>query len=151
LRDETAFFADQKGRSITISTATALALGCLIVLVYAFFVVKPTTVVNYVISQSTIYLKSKTGECYITFSVSNTGTVDFVIEAVVLDKDVIKLPVEGMLGETTVKLGGRASLRVPLPRKYEVGSVVNVFLQTNPPFLEAQKFVVAPTPVEELS
>jgi len=135
---------------MTILTATALGFGCLLVFVYGFFVVKPTMVVNYVISQNTIYVKSETGECYITLSVSNTGTVDFAIQSVVLDKDVVKLPVEGMLGETAVKVGGRASLRIPLPRKYEVGTVVNVFLETNPPFLEAQKFVVAPTAVEEL-
>jgi len=150
LRDKARFFADKKGRSMTILTGASLALGCLIVFVYAFFVVKPTPVVNYIISQNTVYVKRGTGECYITLSVSNTGTVDFLIEAVVMDKDVIELPVEGMLGQTAVKVGGRASLRVPLPRKYEVGTVVNVFLQTNPPFLEAQKFVVAPTAVVEL-
>jgi len=53
-----------------------------------------------------------------------------------------------MLGTTIVKVGQRAALRVPLPHTYEPGTVVNLFLITDPPLHEAQKFIVAPTPVE---
>ena len=58
------------------------------------------------------------------------------------------MPVEGMLGTTIVKVGQRAALRVPLPHTYEPGTVVNLFLITDPPLHEAQKFIVASTPVE---
>ena len=131
---------------ITTATVIALSLCLLIVYAYSFFVVKPAARVDYTISQNTIFVKTD-GECYITFNVHNTGTVDFVIEAIVLDKDVIPLPVEGMGGSTKVEVGRVVALRIPLKEKYEVGTVVNLFLKTNPPLLEAQKFVVAPTPV----
>lgn len=98
--------------------------------------------------QSPIYVNVNSGEAYITFTVQNAGTVDFVIKAIVLDKDQIDLPVDGMLGTTIVKMGQRAVLRIPLPHSYEPGTIVNLFLITEPPFLEAQKFVVASTPVE---
>ncbi|MEM3897109.1 MAG: hypothetical protein QXO04_00650 [Nitrososphaerota archaeon] len=137
-----------KAISITKAIALSLAICVVIIFSYSFFVVKPVERVNYTIMQNTIYVNSNSGEAYITFTVQNTGTVDFVIKAIVLDKEQIDLPVEGMLGTTLVKVGQRAALRIPLPHSYEPGTVVNLFLITDPPFLEAQKFVVAPTPVE---
>ncbi|MCR8455936.1 MAG: hypothetical protein QXI18_02480 [Nitrososphaerota archaeon] len=137
-----------KAISITKAIALSLAICVVIIFSYSFFVVKPVERVNYTIMQNTIYVNPNSGEAYITFTVQNTGTVDFVIKAIVLDKEQIDLPVEGMLGTTLVKVGQRAALRIPLPHSYEPGTVVNLFLITDPPFLEAQKFVVAPTPVE---
>ncbi|MEM4883773.1 MAG: hypothetical protein QXK53_07035 [Nitrososphaerota archaeon] len=137
-----------KAISITKAIALSLAICVVIIFSYSFFVVKPVERVNYTIMQNTIYVNPNSGEAYITFTVQNTGTVDFVIKAIVLDKEQIDLPVEGMLGTTLAKVGQRAALRIPLPHSYEPGTVVNLFLITDPPFLEAQKFVVAPTPVE---
>jgi hypothetical protein len=134
--------------SITKGIALCLLICTAIIFTYSLFVVKPAERVNYAIMQNTIYVDLNSGEAYITFTVQNTGTVDFVIKSIVLDKEQIDLPVEGMLGTTIVKIGQRAALRVPLPHTYEPGTVVNLFLITDPPFLEAQKFVVAPTPVE---
>jgi hypothetical protein len=122
----------------------------MMIFAYSSFIRKPAERVNYTIMQNTIYVDLNSGKAYITFTVQNTGTVDFVIKAIVLDKEQIDLPVEGMLGTTIVKVGQRAALRVPLPHTYELGAVVNLFLITDPPFLEAQKFVVAPTPVEAI-
>ena len=140
----------RSGLTLTQYIVIGLALCTLIVYIYGFFVVKPAARVYYAISQNTIYVNPNSGECYITLTVQNTGTVDFKIEAIVIDKDVIKLPVKGMLGSTTVRVGQRVALRIPLPKEYEPGTVHNVFLKTTPPFLEAQKFVVATTPVEEI-
>lgn len=138
------------GIGITTATLIALSLCSAIVYAYSLFIVKPVARVDYTIMQNTIFVKSNTGESYITFTVQNTGTVDFVIEAIILDKDVIPLPVEGMSGSTEVKVGQLSALRIPLQKKYEVGTVVNLFLKTNPPLPEAQKFVVASTPVEAI-
>jgi|GEM_PF-5935133 hypothetical protein len=134
--------------SITMGTVLCLLICVIIIFTYSFFIVKPAERVNYTIMQNTIYVDLNSGKAYITFTVQNTGTVDFVIKAIVLDKEQINLPVEGMLGTTLVKVGQRAALRVPLPHTYEPGTVVNLFLITDPPLLEAQKFIVAPTPVE---
>ena len=71
--------------------------------------------------------------------------MDFIIKAIILDEERIDLPVKRMLGTTIVKVGQRAALRIPLPHTYESRTVVNLFLITDPPLLEAQKFVVAPT------
>jgi len=138
------------GIGITAATLIALSLCSAIIYAYSLFIVKPEARVDYTIMQNTIFVKSNTGESYITFTVQNTGTVDFVIEAIILDKDIIPLPVEGMSGSTEVKVGQLSALRMPLQKKYEVGSVVNLFLKTNPPLPEAQKFVVASTPVEAI-
>jgi len=138
------------GIGITTATLIALCLCSVIIYAYSLFVVKPVARVDYTIMQNTIFVKSNTGESYITFTVQNTGTVDFVIEAIILDKDVIPLPFEGMAGSTEVKVGQLSALRIPLQKKYEVGTVVNLFLKTNPPLPEAQKFVVASTPVEAI-
>ncbi len=122
-----------------------------IIYVYSFFAVTPEMKVNYTISQNTIFVKSDSKECYITFTVQNTGTIDFKIEAIVLNDKVISLPVEGMLGSLVVKVGSRAAYRIPLNDVECIpGTVMNLFLKTQPPLLEAQKFVVVPTPVEEL-
>lgn len=139
-----------KAISITKGIALSLTICIVVVFLYSFFIVKPGERVNYTIMQNTIYVNLNSGGAYITFTVQNTGTVDFVIKAIVLDKEQIDLPVEGMLGTTVVKVGQRAALRIPLPHSYEPGTVVNLFLITDPPFLEAQKFVVAPTPVEAI-
>ena len=137
--------------TLTLWILTILLLCSMVTFAYSFFVVKPAARVNYTIMQNTIYVNPSSGECYITFTVQNTGTVDFEIKAIVLDEDVIELPVPGMLGKTKVGVGQRAALRVPLPEcNYEPGEVVNLFLKTDPPLLEAQKFVVAPTPVERM-
>jgi len=138
------------GIGITTATLIALCLCSVIIYAYSLFVVKPVSRVDYTIMQNTIFVKSNTGKSYITFTVQNTGTVDFVIEAIILDKDVIPLPSEGMSGSTEVKVGQLSALRIPLQKKYEVGTVVNLFLKTNPPLPEAQKFVVASTPVEAI-
>jgi hypothetical protein len=137
-----------RGISITEGIALSLTICTLVIFVYSLFIVKPAERVNYTIMQNTIYVNQDSGEAYITFTVQNTGTVDFIIKAIVLDKEQINLPVEGMLGTTIVKAGQRAALRIPLPHAYERGTVVNLFLITDPPLLEAQKFVVTPTPVE---
>jgi len=134
--------------SITMGIVLCLLICTMIIFAYSFFIVKPAERVDYTVMQNTIYVNPNSGEAYITFTVQNTGTVDFVIKAIVLDKERIDLPVEGMLGTTIVKVGQRAALRVPLPHTYEPGTVVNLFLITDPPLLEAQKFIVAPTPVE---
>jgi len=137
--------------SLTLWILTILLLCSVTTFAYSFFVVKPAAKVNYTIMQNTIYVNPSSGECYITFTVQNTGTVDFEIKAIVLGGDVIELPVPGMLGKTKVGVGQRVALRVPLPEcDYKPGEVVNLFLKTDPPLLEAQKFVVAPTPVEEM-
>ena len=141
---------EKAGISITKATLVFLSICALISYGYSFFVVKPVARVSFTIMQNTIYINPSSGECYITFVVQNTGTVDFKIKAIILDKDRINLPVEGMLGSTTVRVGQRTPLRVPLECKYEPGSVVNLYLETDPPQLEAQKFIVAPTPVEEI-
>jgi hypothetical protein len=142
----------KKSRAISITKGIVLSLTIctLVIFAYSLFIVKPAERVNYTIMQNTIYVNPDSGEAYITFTVQNTGTVDFIIKAIVLDKEQINLPVEGMLGTTIVKVGQRAALRIPLPHAYEPGTVVNLFLITDPPFLEAQKFIVAPTPVEKM-
>jgi hypothetical protein len=69
----------------------------------------------------------------LSLAISNSGDVKLEIKEIKVGDITYKLPVEGMLGTTTLEVGQRVTLDIPLQGNFEAGQKYKIKIITDPP------------------
>lgn len=69
----------------------------------------------------------------LSLAISNSGDVRLEIKEIKVGDRTYKLPVEGMLGTTTLEVGERVTLDIPLQGDFEAGQKYELKIITDPP------------------
>jgi len=82
---------------------------------------------------SYIYVSPRESRSFLSILITNSGAVDLRVTSIEVDKETLKLPVEGMNGTNMVRTGGQSYIDIPLKNEYEAGKSYDLSIVTDPP------------------
>ena len=105
--------------------------GLALIVMYSILGIGGKTLASHSIYDARIYVDEDPPR--LSLAISNSGDIKLEIKGIRVGDRTYKLPVEGMLGTTTVEVGQRATLDIPLQGEFEVGQKYGLEVMTDPP------------------
>ncbi len=105
--------------------------GLALIVMYSILGIAVKTLASHSIFDARIYVDEDPPR--LSLAISNSGDVKLEIKGIRVGDRTYKLPVEGMLGTTTIEVGQRATLDIPLQGEFEVGQKYGLEVMTDPP------------------
>jgi len=105
--------------------------GLALIVMYSILGIGGKTPASHSIYDARIYVDEDPPR--LSLAISNSGDIKLEIKGIRVGDRTYKLPVEGMLGTTTIEVGQRATLDIPLQGEFEVGQKYGLEVMTDPP------------------
>lgn len=105
--------------------------GLALIVMYSILGIWGETLASHSIFDARIYVDENPPR--LSLAISNSGDVKLEVKGIRVGDRTYKLPVEGMLGTTTLEVGQRATLDIPLQGEFGVGQKYELKIMTDPP------------------
>ena len=105
--------------------------GLVLIVIYGVLGIGSKTHASHSIFDARIYVDENPPR--LSLAIGNSGDVKLEIKGIKVADRTYQLPVEGMLGTTTLEVGQRATLDIPLQGEFEAGQKYELEIITDPP------------------